>query len=346
MKWQPGEPVPGDMVRVQIGSIFHYGIYTGDDRIVAFGLPPVSEHANAPDRFLVTETDMDVFCTGRIPEIAVLDRAERRKRIPPEETVRLAKSRLGEDGYHLIRNNCEHFVNECVFGEKKSLQEEAMFRMWNTRPVINVYLSEADRFTLDFPVPAERRSEIDACSDASMKRARIANWALLRLAARHGFSLDPDEVVFSRKKHGGWTADRFFCSFSHADGLCCVAVSNAPIGVDFETVEDFSRRLDAQKLQKLRAQCFTKAERDAYPDSIESFLICWTRKEAIFKQTGKRAFSPGAIETRTGAAMTYRLDEPKRAVLSLCGEYAGLARFYRTDGNEITPLWAEGPLDL
>jgi phosphopantetheine--protein transferase-like protein len=334
------------MVRVKLGSVYHYGIFVSEEEIIAFGLPPLPRFAQQAERFLVCRTDAEVFCCGQILETAILDRTERKRRFPPEETVRRARARLGEDGYHLIRNNCEHFVNECVFGEKKSLQEEAMFRMWNTRPVINVYLAEADRFTFDFPVPAERRSEIDACSDASMKRARIANWALLRLAARHGFSLDPDEVVFSRKKHGGWTADRFFCSFSHADGLCCVAVSNAPIGVDFETVEDFTRRLDAQKLQKLRARCFTKAERNAYPDSIESFLICWTRKEAIFKQTGKRAFSPDAIETRTGAAMTYRLDEPKRAVLSLCGEYAGLARFYRTDGNEITPLGAEGPLDL
>ena len=106
MKWQPGDPEPGDMVRVQIGSIFHYGVCTGDGRIVAFGLPPVPAYAKSPDRFLVTETDMDVFSTGRIPEIAVLDRAERKKRIPPEETVRLARARLGEDGYHMIRNNC------------------------------------------------------------------------------------------------------------------------------------------------------------------------------------------------------------------------------------------------
>ena len=346
MKWQPGEPAPGDMVRVQIGSIFHYGVYVGGDRIVAVGLPPVPAYADAPDRFLVTETDMDVFCTGRIPEIAILDRAERRKRIPPQETVKIARERLGADGYHLIRNNCEHFANECVFGEKKSLQEEAMFRMWNTKPVINVYLGEADRFALDFPVPEARREEIEACSAQSMRNARIANWAILRLAARHSFSLDPDDVVFTRKKHGGWDADRFSFSFSHSDGLCCAAVSNAPIGVDFETVEGIARRYDAEKLKKLRARCFTKAEQGAYPDSVEGFLRCWTRKEAIFKQSMKRTFSPAATETRTGAAMTYLLGETPRIVLSLCGEYAGLARFYRTDGNEITPIGAEGPLNL
>lgn len=344
MKWQSADAAFGDMVRVKIGSVFHYGVYAGDDRIIAFGLPPVPEYANEPDRFLVVETDMDVFCCGRIPEIAVLDRAERRKRIPPETTVRLARERLGTDGYHLIRNNCEHFAYECVFGERKSLQEEAVFRMWNARPILNVYVAEADRFTLGFPVPEERRREIAACGDASVRQARIANWALLRLAATHSFSLDPDEVAFSRRKHGGWTADRFRFSFSHADGLCCVAVSNAPVGVDLETVGGISRRFDEKKLEKMRARIFTNAERDAYPDTIEDFLIGWTRKEALFKQSDKRVFSPGGIDTLEGGAATYLLSEPSRAILSVSGQHVDSVRLYRPEDGGFQRIAAEGPL--
>ena len=338
MKWLPGDPAPGDMVRVQIGSIFHYGVYAGDGRIVAFGLPPVPDYAKAKDRFLVTGTDMDVFCTGRIPEVAILDRAERKKRIPPEQTVRLARARLGEDGYHMIRNNCEHFAYECVFGEKKSLQEEAVFRMWNTRPVLNVYLAEADRFSFDFPVPEARRQEIEACADASVKQARIANWALLRLAAKHGFSLDPDELIFDRPKNGGWTCDRFSLSFSHADGLCCVAVSNAPVGVDIETVAGMSRRLDAEKLEKLRARCFTKTERNAYPETIEGFLACWTRKEAIFKASDQRVFSPVKINSLTDRAVTLTLSEARTPIVSVSSEHAAFSRLFRTDGTAVEPI--------
>ena len=42
----------------------------------------------------------------------------------------LARSRLGEGGYNILHNNCEHFVNECVFGIKKSEQEEEVRRKW------------------------------------------------------------------------------------------------------------------------------------------------------------------------------------------------------------------------
>ncbi|MBR4907079.1 MAG: lecithin retinol acyltransferase family protein [Clostridia bacterium] len=341
MKWRPGEPAPGDMVRVQIGSIFHYGIYAGDDRIIAFGLPPVPQYADAPDRFLVVETDMDVFCVGRIPEIAILDRAERKKRIPPDKTVRLAKERLGTDGYHLIRNNCEHFAYECVFGEKKSEQEEAVFRMWNARPVLNVYLGEADRFTLDFPVPPEREREINACSDPAMRQARIANWALLRRAAKHCFSLDADELRFVRQKNGGWSCDRFPFSFSHADGLCCVAVSNAPVGVDLETLEGFSRRSAAEKLDKLRKRCFSAAEQSAYPETVEGFLACWTRKEAIFKASKKRAFFPAGTDSLTDSVVTFQLSEPRAPIVSVFGPNTAFTRFFVADENGIRPIGGE-----
>ena len=344
MKWQPGEPAPGDMVRVQIGSIFHYGVCTGDDRIIAFGLPPVPQYADAPDRFLVVETDMDVFCTGRIPEIAILDRAERKKRIPPDRTVRLAKERLGTNGYHMIRNNCEHFAYECVFGEKKSLQEEAVYRMWNARPVLNVYLAEADRFSLAFPVPPEREREIAACSDPAMRQARIANWALLRRAAKHCFSLDADELRFVRQKNGGWSCDRFPFSFSHADGLCCVAVSNAPVGVDLETIEGFSHRSAAEKLDKLRAKCFSAAELSAYPETAEGFLACWTRKEAIFKASNKRAFSPAGTDSLTGSAATFKLSEPRAPIVSVSGPNAAFARFFVADESGINPIGSVEPI--
>ena len=42
-------------------------------------------------------------------------------RLPePEEIVRIALSRLGEGGYDILHNNCEHFVNDCAFGKPTS----------------------------------------------------------------------------------------------------------------------------------------------------------------------------------------------------------------------------------
>ena len=133
MKWSPAECAPGDMIRVRIGSVFHYGIFVSEDEVIAFGMPPLPDFGNDPDRFLVCATDIDTFCCGKIPEVGTPDRSEKKKRFSADETIARARARIGEGGYHIIRNNCEHFAYECAFGEHRSLQEEAVFRVWNKK---------------------------------------------------------------------------------------------------------------------------------------------------------------------------------------------------------------------
>lgn len=42
--------------------------------------------------------------------------------LDPEESVRLALAQVGEQGYHLAFNNCEHFATYCKTGRKESRQ--------------------------------------------------------------------------------------------------------------------------------------------------------------------------------------------------------------------------------
>lgn len=130
MRFWPSQCRPGDMIRVRIGSIWHYGIYVSDSEVIQFGFPP-REGAERADIITVCATDMDAFSGGSIVERAELGPIERLKRFPPDKTVALARSRLGEGGYDLLHNNCEHFVFECVFGVKRSMQEEEARKRWN-----------------------------------------------------------------------------------------------------------------------------------------------------------------------------------------------------------------------
>jgi hypothetical protein len=45
------------------------------------------------------------------------------------EVVRRARSRLGEDRYRLLTNNCEHFCEWCLQGERRSYQIEACLEL-------------------------------------------------------------------------------------------------------------------------------------------------------------------------------------------------------------------------
>lgn len=129
MKWWPGKCEQGDMIRVKIGGIYHYGVFVSDDEVVQFGYPP-RERRDKNEDIRVVSTTIDEFAGGSIIERAQFSLPERLKRIPPKKTVETAKSRIGEGNYDLIHNNCEHFAYECVFGVHKSVQEEEARRQW------------------------------------------------------------------------------------------------------------------------------------------------------------------------------------------------------------------------
>ena len=124
MRWWPTACRPGDMIRVRIGSLWHYGVYVSDAEVIQFGPPPRGKPVPA-DEIRVCTTSVDAFAGDDIIEVAQLSPWEKLRRVPPKETVRLARSRVGEGGYHVLDNNCEHFATSCVLGRARSAQSEA-----------------------------------------------------------------------------------------------------------------------------------------------------------------------------------------------------------------------------
>ena len=120
MKWEYKDCQYGDIIRVKLGSVYHYGIFVSDNEVIAFGLPPTAENLQNQQAIKVLATDIDVFSCGNLVETAVLTFKERMKRRNPEQTVTLARERIGEGGYNIIHNNCEHFASDCVFGQPHS----------------------------------------------------------------------------------------------------------------------------------------------------------------------------------------------------------------------------------
>ena len=133
MKWAPNDCQSGDMIRIRLGSIYHYGIFVSEDEVIQFGYPPLPEYKEKSQNITVGAVSIDEFSSGKIVEAAVLDRKEKRRRIPPDETVKIARSKIGTGGYNILHNNCEHFAYECVFGIKKSTQEDYIRSLWQSK---------------------------------------------------------------------------------------------------------------------------------------------------------------------------------------------------------------------
>lgn len=95
------------------GVYTHHGLYSGNGRVIHYS--GLSDGLSAGP---VEETTVDLFQSGN--DLYVKEHPDRK--FPGEESVRRARSRIGEDLYSLFSNNCEHFVNWCIEGEHTSAQ--------------------------------------------------------------------------------------------------------------------------------------------------------------------------------------------------------------------------------
>lgn len=125
LKWWPRDLRPGDLIRVRAGSLWHYGVFVSEEEVIQFG-PRPERQPRDPAEIRVIATDIDEFAGGFIVEAAETGR----KRLPPERAIALARSRLGEGGYSLLNNNCEHFATECVLGERRCDEAEEARERW------------------------------------------------------------------------------------------------------------------------------------------------------------------------------------------------------------------------
>ena len=104
---------PGTHVATDRILYAHHGIYVGSGRVVHYaGL------CNGWQSGPVEEVSLRQFADGE--RVFVL--AHRSSHYSNAEIVVRARSRLGENMYHVLRNNCEHLCEWCITGRKRSWQ--------------------------------------------------------------------------------------------------------------------------------------------------------------------------------------------------------------------------------
>ena len=232
MKWWPDVCCPGDMIRVSIGSVKHYGVFISEQEIIQFGPPPVALTAVDDSKICVCVTTAKEFSCGNIIERAILDKKESRLRLKPQETIRIARSRIGEKGYSLLHNNCEHFAYECVFGIKKSTQEEEARDRWRNRPVIDLYVAQLPQQRNDCHFPCKNRKYSMRDFVAKMKDKPSFEREIFLYAANRTYGLQENDIKFIKTIFGGWKCEQFYFSVSRTDEVILVGISNKPLKVD------------------------------------------------------------------------------------------------------------------
>jgi len=114
---QQQEPPLGSHLVTARRGYLHHGIYVGDGKVVHYAGLACGLH-----RGPVEEVALARFSRGR----PVWVKSHSRSRFECREVIQRARSRVGEDCYRLLTNNCEHFCEWCLRGEHRSYQVEAL----------------------------------------------------------------------------------------------------------------------------------------------------------------------------------------------------------------------------
>ena len=117
--WVKKKPEYGNQIRVNRGLYYHHGIYESDDIIYQFAS---KDGELNPDTAEVCTCTLEEFLKGGELEVREYTNEELKTLRSPDEIIKYAKEHLGEMGYNLFSNNCEHFSNRCAFGISESNQ--------------------------------------------------------------------------------------------------------------------------------------------------------------------------------------------------------------------------------
>ena len=249
----------------------------------------------------------------------------------PDEIVENARSRIGEGGYHILYNNCEHFVNQCAFGEKVSSQVDGLREMWKSFPLVDVYVKSFPFDTkTDKIYPVERKEEIESCGSEKVRQEKYYAWKLLEKAVQQSFGKNLNQFKFS-KKNSKWICDGCEFSISHSDNLVAIVVSRNPVGIDIESI-------DLERFKKFpKEKILTEEELKINTSEDENFLnSIWTAKESIFKKYGEKNFNPAKVNTINEKYITKTIKNgDSEYYLTIATDNTTFIKFYVDDNLTI-----------
>lgn len=105
-------PLAAHLVTARRGYT-HHGIYVGNGKVVHYAGLSRSWRSGP-----VEEVTLAEFACGRPIRVRPCNNPQ----FDPNEVVARARSRLGENCYQVLTNNCEHFCEWCLRGKNRSSQ--------------------------------------------------------------------------------------------------------------------------------------------------------------------------------------------------------------------------------
>jgi hypothetical protein len=181
------EPSLGSHLLTPRHGFIHHGIYVGFGRVIHYKSVVRQLH-----RGPLEEVSLASFALGR----AIWVRAHAAPHFDCTEVTRRARSRLGEDRYRLLSNNCEHFCEWCLQDERRSYQVERLLalprRLARTCGPVGTWLLTRAAIAFDWPtrllrpLPSTRSRRRPSSSDYRVTPPPVPPETPLRAASEAG----------------------------------------------------------------------------------------------------------------------------------------------------------------
>ncbi len=121
--WLDTPPQMGDHIRVVRGLYAHHGVYVSAQEVIHFTGTESDNVLNWSANEVIRTALADFLRLGQL-QVRDYSPEEALDRYHPAHIVDYARACLGDKGYHLVFNNCEHFANVCTLGHFRSRQVE------------------------------------------------------------------------------------------------------------------------------------------------------------------------------------------------------------------------------
>ena len=98
----------------------HHGIHISKDEVIHFSSKDEDNLAGTDNKVL--QTSLEGFLRGGKLEVKIYTEEEIEELYHVDAIIGWARACLGDEGYNLVFNNCEHFANYCTLGRHHSHQ--------------------------------------------------------------------------------------------------------------------------------------------------------------------------------------------------------------------------------
>jgi hypothetical protein len=202
----------GDHLFITYGVLTHHGIYSGDGQVIHYKKGCSNGIMDVPLR----EFAKGVITAGALSKKPYLKNHDKRE-FSRDESITRARSSIGEASWHLLNNNCEHFVERCINGKyepdatsrhavndkkpaatssKISLNEKLASIIDNS-DMMKLFIDNSPRFNINFITLGGLHCWNDVCSHAGWRLQQHKETLHMRL-------LDPGIKVERGERKRRW----------------------------------------------------------------------------------------------------------------------------------------------